>query len=343
MKAALIEKPGVLTVADIKEPIPGDYDALCSILYGATCAGTDLHVIDNKHRSPIKFPTVLGHESIGRVIEVGPKVKNYKVGDLVTRVGCPASGSGGYFSNWGGFAEYGIAKDHMAMKEDNLPIETWQKSRVNMVLPAETDPAAATMIITWRETLSYIKRIGVVPGKSILILGSGSNALAFAAHARLIGAANIVVIGSLMRSDVFKDSFSVEYIDYKEANYSDLAYEYSDEGFDIIIDAIGKEGMLNSVLPLLRPGGTIGIYGWDDYHTNKIVPLSAKGSFYVYNSGYDENEVHNDVVQLFIEKKLDSSLWIDLNNPFPLERIGDAYEAVSSRKMMKALIKIRED
>lgn len=343
MKAALIERCGALTVADIAVPEVGEYDALCSVLYGATCAGTDMHVINNQHRSPIHYPTVLGHESIGRVIEVGKKARNYSVGDLVTRVGCPAFEEKGYFSNWGGFAEYGIAKDHQAMKEDGIARAHWQKSRVNLVLPPEADPAASTMIITWRETLSFTKRLGVKAGARLLILGSGSNALAFAAHAYLIGVKSITVIGSKKRADSFTVPFAVNFIDYKDLDYLKWASECEPDGFDIIIDAIGKNGMLNSVLPLVKSGGTISVYGWDDYYTNKIAPLTAKDSFFVYNGGYDENEVHDEVVRLFMNKKLDSSLWMDMDNPYPLEQIGQAYEELRVRKAMKILIQIQGD
>jgi len=45
MKAAILEKIGVLKVRDIPEPLVGDYDVLCEMLYGATCTGTDQHNI----------------------------------------------------------------------------------------------------------------------------------------------------------------------------------------------------------------------------------------------------------------------------------------------------------
>ena len=46
------------------------------------------------HPRPIQYPTILGHESVGRVIEVGKKVKNFHCGDLVTRVGAPSGSLG---------------------------------------------------------------------------------------------------------------------------------------------------------------------------------------------------------------------------------------------------------
>ncbi len=38
--------------------------------------------------------------------------------------------------------------------------------------------------------------------------------------------------------------------------------------------------------------------------------------------------------------KLEAGVWLDLENPFPLERIDDAFEAVARRKCVKALVQI---
>ncbi len=109
MKAAVIEEPGLLSVHDIPMPQPGAYEVLCELLFGATCTGTDLHLInyDPPFCGWINLPAIPGHESIGRVVETGPKVRNFKTGDLLTRVGAPASA--GLDAAWGGFAEFGIS------------------------------------------------------------------------------------------------------------------------------------------------------------------------------------------------------------------------------------------
>lgn len=46
MKALIVERPGKLAVREIPEPPMGEYEVRCRMLYGATCTGTDLHVID---------------------------------------------------------------------------------------------------------------------------------------------------------------------------------------------------------------------------------------------------------------------------------------------------------
>ena len=93
------------------------------------------HVIEGKHPRSVNYPTILGHESVGRVIGIGKKVRSFKVGDLISRVGAPPAEDGEYASNWGGFAEYGVAKDHWELKKAGAPESEWAKSRVNQVIP----------------------------------------------------------------------------------------------------------------------------------------------------------------------------------------------------------------
>ena len=46
-------------------PEVGEYDALCDLLYGATCTGTDQHLIAGRFPWPVQYPTILGLESVG--------------------------------------------------------------------------------------------------------------------------------------------------------------------------------------------------------------------------------------------------------------------------------------
>jgi threonine dehydrogenase-like Zn-dependent dehydrogenase len=340
MKAAVIQELNRLVIEEIPEPEMGDYDARCDILYGATCSGTDLSLIDGSLPFASPFPTVLGHESVGRVTAVGPKVRYLKEGDVITRVGTqPVEG---YTISWGGFAEVGIAKDYRAMQEDGVSLEPWPDARRNRVLPTGMDPAAATMVITWRETLSYLTRMGVEKGKSILVFGSGGNGLSYARHAAIVGASPVAMVGSEQREQEARQVGVTLYFDYRAEDLEERIDAAVGEGFDFVLDAVGKKGAADLGLRLLKPGGTIGIYGLHDYGQCTITPLWSRGTFTFYNGGYDEAETHEQVMALIKAGKLDASIWLDLDHPYPLERINDALDAVRERRVVKALIQMRE-
>jgi len=341
MKAAVIEANNVLTVKDVPEPTIGEYDALVDILYGATCTGTDQSLIKGTlpFRSPL--PTILGHESIGRVLEIGPRVRNFKPGDLVTRVGAPPVGE--YSVSWGGFAEYGIAKDYRAMEEDGVSTDRWPDARRNRVLPPGADPAAATMIITWRETLSYITRMGFSEGKSLLVVGSGGNGLSYIAQGANLGGTRLAMIGSAYREEAARRAGATDFFDYRIDDIRDRVSAAFPEGFDLVIDAVGKKDTAELGLLFLKPGGTLGIYGLTDFGQCTITPLKSKGTFTFYNGGYDEAETHDQVMALLEAGKLDASIWLDLDHIYPLERINDAFADLKAHKMVKAVVRLGEE
>lgn len=343
MKAALIEKFGQLDVRDLPEPRLGEYDALCQLLFGLTCTGTDSHIIAGSFPWTSPLPTVLGHESVGRVVAVGAKVRNYRVGDLVTRVGTPPTPDGKISVTWGGFAETGIARDHWAMCADGLPAERWSGSRINQIVPAGIDPRVAPMFTTWRETLSYITRMGVGAKSSLLVAGSGGNGLAFAAHAVNLGADGVAMVGAAHAEVLAHDRIGVQlYFDYRRGDLAKAIREAWPDGFDFIIDAVGKAGMADQLLPCLKSGGKYGTYGINDFGKITINPARARGAFTIHPCTYDEAETHQRVAELVLQGKLDARVWYDLDRPYPLADINAAFSAIRNRSSPKALIKLNK-
>jgi D-arabinose 1-dehydrogenase-like Zn-dependent alcohol dehydrogenase len=337
MKAAIIEAKGRLAIHDIPEPEVGDYDALCRLLFGATCTGTDLHLINDTFPCPIAYPTVLGHESIGQVVKTGAKVRNFKPGDLISRVGTPPDPQKRFNVNWGGFAEFGIARDHKAMREDGCPEKQWSAYRVNQVLPSDLDPREATMLITWRETFSFIHRMGMSPGKSLLVLGSGGNGIAFAAHTRNLGGTSVLV-GSRNRENAARAAGATTFYDYSTKNLLDQLMERYPQGFDLIIDAMGRAGQLDAALKLCAWNGSAAVYGLDDFGKCGVNTNNARGTFTLYKGGYIEAEGHEPVMEFIRAGKLNACHWMDLDIVYPLDRITEAYDAVKTRKHIKALV-----
>ncbi|MGE5493262.1 MAG: NAD(P)-dependent alcohol dehydrogenase [Actinomycetota bacterium] len=76
---------------EIERRTPGAEDVQIEILYCGVCH-SDLHTARNEWKSTL-YPSVPGHEIVGRVVAVGDKVKNFKVGDLAG-VGCMVDSCG---------------------------------------------------------------------------------------------------------------------------------------------------------------------------------------------------------------------------------------------------------
>src|ERR1700733_2010481 len=64
------------------EPRPlGDNDVEVKITHCGIC-GSDLHTLDSG-LGPTIYPVVVGHEIVGTIVNVGPKIKDLKTGDRV--------------------------------------------------------------------------------------------------------------------------------------------------------------------------------------------------------------------------------------------------------------------
>lgn len=339
MRAAVVEGPGQIVVKEIGEPVMGEYDALVEMLASAVCSGTDHHIVHNDPYQKPAYPLILGHESIGRVIKTGSKVRYLKDGDMVTRVFNKLPEGSGLSLQWGAFAERGIVSDWQAMREDNVEEKTWRRYMVHRVLPDGFDPIASTMIITWRETYSFINRMMLKNGDVMLVIGSGANALAFADHGRNLGIETIV-IGSPSREESFTKSGVRFFVSYHDTNY---VHAIKDAGYisvHTIIDAIGHEEMTNAVLPLLQHEGKLGIYGLDAFPNFKLESSKAQGDFSYYSGEiYEEALAHADIIAYIQNGKLDAWNYLSHEHIYDLDHIEDALKASWERKVIKSVVK----
>jgi threonine dehydrogenase-like Zn-dependent dehydrogenase len=240
----------------------------------------------------------------------------------------PAATDGSLGIAWGGFAEYGLARDHAAVKADGLPSAEWSGYRVNQVVPPSIDPRVAPMFTTWRETLSYVTRMGLGPGSRVLVIGSGGNGFSFAAHSVLLGAAATWLVGSSRSERAARTLGVTGFLDYRRGDCAARLTEACPDGFDFIIEAVGKVGQADRFLPQLAAGGTIGIYGLDDFESVGLSPRLARATFTVWNGGYDEAETHPRVSSLAVEGKLDARAWYDPERAWPLDSILEAFRSL---------------
>src|SRR5919205_404719 len=90
MKAVVFHGVGDIRLDDVEEPkIQEPTDAIVRLTSSAIC-GTDLHMVRGTMAGMVPG-TILGHEGVGVVEEVGSQVRNLNVGDRVvipSTIGC---------------------------------------------------------------------------------------------------------------------------------------------------------------------------------------------------------------------------------------------------------------
>jgi len=99
MKAALLTKPGEITIGEVQDPVAKSGEVLVEIKSCGVCA-TDVKKFTGKSAAPF-LPFILGHEPSGIIRSLGdPQQGGFKVGDriaiapVVTCGHCPSCVSG---------------------------------------------------------------------------------------------------------------------------------------------------------------------------------------------------------------------------------------------------------
>jgi L-iditol 2-dehydrogenase len=194
IKAAARE--GAIVVQEMERPRPGLGQVLIEIGAASVC-GSDLHIW---HWAPafhpiLKPPRILGHEFAGRIVELGPDVTGWAVGDRVISESilgcgdCPRcrQGRANICDNFevrgvhrdGGMAEYAVAEQRLLHRlPDSLPFE-----RAALVEPLSV------------ATHAVLARSGIQAGDRALVLGPGPIGQLVAQVARAAGA-EVVVAGT---------------------------------------------------------------------------------------------------------------------------------------------------
>jgi L-iditol 2-dehydrogenase len=141
-----------------------------------------------------KAPTVLGHEPVGFVSQVGSGVEDFNLGDRVFvhhHVPCFVCHycRRGNYSCCATFKEYGIYPGGFAEYIRVAPINV---QRDVLELPGEMGFEEATLIEPVACAIRGMKRTGIQPGDTVLVIGVGVSGLLFVQLCKLWGASQVL-------------------------------------------------------------------------------------------------------------------------------------------------------
>jgi threonine dehydrogenase-like Zn-dependent dehydrogenase len=341
MRAIVVKKPGELVVAELARPVPGPYQALVRTEVAALCNATDSKLIDGHFPGVERYPLALGHESAGLVCEVGAKVRAFAAGDrviggLVFDFAEPELASG-----WGGFSEYTLVNDHDAMVADGMAdashgwFECYEiQRRVDPDIPADE----AALLCTWREVYGGIGDFGLKPRDRVLIFGAGPVGLSFVAFCKLLGFSWIGLVDPLPHKRARALRLGADAV----FSPDELASETGRLAgtLDAVVDAVGHERIINAALPLVRLGGTVGVYGVVSAPTLTIDKARGPYNFnlivHQWPTRWREREAQEPLCRWIREGALKAADFV--THRFPVERIGEAVAAVREGVVVKCLL-----
>ena len=240
MKAFVLNRYGkkrALRLADMPKPALRDDEVLVRV----HAAGVNL--LDSKIRNgefklilPYRLPVILGHDVAGVVVQVGPRVRQFKSGDEVyARVDDFRIGT---------FAEFvPVKEDSLAYKPQSLTMEE----------------AASLPLVALTAWQALVENAGLKKGQRVFIQagsgGVGTFAIQLAKHLGAIVAtttstANVALVKSL-GADVV--------IDYKTQDFEAVLHDY-----DVVLNSQDGKTLEKSLRVLKRGGKLISISGPPD-------------------------------------------------------------------------------
>ncbi len=343
MRAAITDGKGKVWIGEVPRPVPGDYECLCQTKACATCTGTDSKHIHDKLPWAQVYPGLLGHESVGVVIEVGKKVRNFREGDIVLRPAAafPGTQLGGYTSMWGGFAEYGLVGDAAAMRADDPDAKPNNYTRFQQVIPRDAGISFvdATMLITLKECASYVASSGVGLRSRVLVLGAGSVGISMIRFAKVYGAHVIAVARRDEQLAYAKDVIGANAV--VNVSRQDLVKTVDEltggQGIDRIIDTTGSADFLQTALPTLAPNGKVGAYATYTRGTARAEIVSPELEA---GGATGEDIAHPyllDAVKLGLVRLSDF-----YSHVMPLSEISRAFEMIERKEAFKVVATMEE-
>ena len=258
MKTLITDINGNLSIVEVDKPKCSDYTAVVKTVSCGICNGTDMKIIHNSFKGIDQYPTILGHEGVGQVVELGSKVKYLKEGDYVL-LPFLDEGTNGYGSAWGAYSEYAVVHDRLAMFDDGLGNGYTHGQNI---VPSFVDPVEAAMIITFREVLSAMRRFGFFPNANIVVFGAGPVGLCFTKFSKLIGVDKVIVCDVIDEKveEALKMGADYAFNSTKVDVVSEIK-KILPEGADFIVDAVGNTNLINLGMNFVKDHGNLCCYG----------------------------------------------------------------------------------
>ena len=189
MRAAVYKGEQVLQVEELPDPTPGPNQVVMRVKYSAIC-GTDVHAFMYDLAQP---GAVMGHEYTGTIVDVGPGVSRWQVGDRVV-------GGGGHPPPGGGSATRTNPRFNyrtMGFQHNTRPrgyaeyvlLDEWEPTAV----PDDVTDEQAALCEPCAVTVHAVRLSDIKLGDAVLVLGAGPIGLLCMQTARAAGATTVIV------------------------------------------------------------------------------------------------------------------------------------------------------
>jgi threonine dehydrogenase-like Zn-dependent dehydrogenase len=259
MKAVVFHDVGDIRLEDVPEPkLEQPTDAIVRITASAIC-GTDLHFVRGSFKG-MSDGTILGHEAVGVVEQVGAKVRNVSVGDRVVIPSTIACGycsycRAGYYAQCdnanpngptAGTAFYGGPKESGSFNGLQAEKARIPFASVNLVkLPDEiTDDQAILLSDIFPTGYFGADLANIKPGHTVVVFGCGPVGQFAIASSMLMAAGRVLAVDAVPDRLEMAKRQGAEVINFDEEDPVQVIKELTGGiGCDCAIDAVGVDAV----------------------------------------------------------------------------------------------------
>jgi threonine dehydrogenase-like Zn-dependent dehydrogenase len=346
MRAILFEDVGKISLGDYSEPSvvdPGD--AIIKVTTTAIC-GSDLHLLHG--RIPGMRPgSVIGHEFVGEIAEVGSGVRRFKTGDRVVGSFLLVCGDCWYcrrgeFNNceemWVlGYGMFVGDLDGAQAEYVRIPKADLNLHAVEPVLSDEQAIFAGDILTTG----AYVSSLaGIEEGDVVAITGAGPVGLFTLMNALTYSPAKVLMVDMAPDRLKLASSLGATPVDATKVNpVVEIQRQTQDRGADVVIECVGAPEAFTTALNAVRAGGTlavIGVYSELSYD----LPLGEvwRRGITIRMGGSCNVQGHwSRVLELVKQGAIDPTVII--THTLPLDEGLKGYQLFESREALKVVLK----
>jgi S-(hydroxymethyl)glutathione dehydrogenase / alcohol dehydrogenase len=279
MKAAVInDYNGIFEIKDVAIDKPRGREVLVEIKASGLCH-TDLHLAENNFGT--KLPGVFGHEIAGIVKEIGPDVRDFKVGDHV--VGGPVQFCGHCHPCLDGRTYHCDHPEETLRAEGDEPRLTLDGEALTPLfgtsgfaefsLVHENQLAAVPKEMPFPQASllgcgcitgagAAINTARVKAGETVVVLGLGGVGLSTVAGARLCGASRVIAVDiSPAKEEVARKFGATDFVCAGEVDAVEAVRKIVPYGVDRSFEAVGLKVTSEQALRMTRKGGFVYMIG----------------------------------------------------------------------------------
>jgi len=327
VKAAVIEDiQKIVYKKDYPKPIPGPEEALVKVHYCGIC-GSDISHFKYKI---YQIPIIMGHEIVGKIVELGENVSEVKIGDKVICINVSFNvGEGelkglGMFQD-GGFAEFiKVPRTSIFQIPENVPIKD------------------AVMVESFALAIRAFKLSRIESNQNIIIFGGGNVGLTFLKALLINKNPNYVIVvepHEFLRNKALELG-ATNAVPPGRPKIKKILRELGPPAF--IFDCVGNEKTISDGLFLIKKGGTILIEGmYKGSISLRIFMVNNKEVTLKGCLGHDREDILA-AIDLFAKNKVDVNEFI--SEVIHLEDMQKTFERFldpTGRNFVKILVEIK--